>query len=283
MKTKELVQKLHEGVQGVFQSERFQQWLKLQARFHDYSAANTLLILLQKPEAKQVAGFQTWKKLGRKVKKGEKGIAILAPLVKKVKTEDESELETAEEQYISGFRTVYVFDVRQTEGDELPELAREMEGNSLEAAALVDKLYLIADNLGLRVITYTEGHRGAMGYFNPVKQEIGLKHSSQDQMAKTLLHELAHVLTKNPDYTYQQGEIIAEGTAFVVATYFGLDTSNYSFEYVAGWSSRQERPAKGEKGKVDPLKQTATIIQQTAKQLIQMLEKKSKDDKALAG
>lgn len=274
MKTKELVSKLEEGVKGVFEDENFKEWLKMQAKFHSYSSANTILILKQKPNASKVAGFNTWKKLGRYVRKGEQGIFIFAPIIKKHKKVNEITGEETEKKYLTGFKPVHVFDVSQTEGKELPEIAKELESESEIAKNLYDDLLDIAEEMNLEVTRYDASKKRANGYFNPKDYEIGIKEAAIDQMVKTFIHELAHALTKDYLYSYEQGEIIAEGTAFIVASHFGLDTSDYSFEYVAAWASRQIRPTKNEKNKLDPLKQTTDTIQKTASKLIDKLSKK---------
>ncbi len=266
MKTQELVKKLEEGVQEVFKSGRFQEWLKVQSTFHNYSFANTMLILAQKPEATNVAGFKAWQKLKRYVRKGEKGIAILAPIITKMKCESE---EVTEKSILAGFRVVHVFDLSQTEGEDLPKIAKELETSSVLAEELILKLHDIAGEKGIKVISYPGGHNGANGYYNFVKQEIGLKEAGTDQQAKTFIHEIAHALTHGKVENYQEGEIVAEGTAFIVSSYFGLDTGSYSFEYVAAWASRAEK---------DAIKKVANTIQRTADLLIRQLQK----EKALA-
>lgn len=172
-----------------------------------------------------------------------------------------------EENNIAGFKPVYVFDVTQTEGKELPDIAKEIATSSDLSQELILRLHEIAAEKGIEVSFYQDGHGDAKGYYNPIIKEIGLKDAAKDQQAKTFLHELAHALTQAEKTNYKEGEIIAEGTAFIVAAHFGLDTSNYSFEYVAAWASR---------AKADALKRVAKTIQKTANELIQLLQAKEK-------
>ncbi len=259
MKSKELMKRLEEGVEQVFRSGNFKKWLKVQQVFYNYSYFNTMLILLQRPNASQVAGYRAWEKLGRHVRKGEKGIAILAPMITRIKDRDEKTQETV----LNGFKPVYVFDISQTEGEELPEIAKEIMTSSHIAQKMIPKLHEIASERGIQIVYFQDRPDEAMGYYAPQTNEIGLKEASADQQAKTFLHELAHALTYKEAANYQEGELIAEGTAFIVATHFGLDASSYSFEYVAAWASRAKKNA---------LKKVARTIQKTANQLIQELE-----------
>ncbi len=259
MKTKDLMKKLEEGVEQVFRSGNFQEWLKVQQLFYNYSYYNTMLILLQRSNASQVAGYRTWEKLGRYVRKGEKGIAILAPMITRLKNKDGK----TEETVLNGFKPVHVFDISQTEGEELPEIAVEIMTSSHIAQEMIPKLHEISSEKGIQIVYFQNRPDEAMGYYAPQTNEIGLKEASADQQAKTFIHELAHALTHTEEANYQEGELIAEGTAFIVSAHFGLDTSSYSFEYVAAWASRAKK---------DALKKVARTIQKTANQLIQELE-----------
>ncbi len=268
MKTKELMKQLEEGVEQVFKSGNFKEWLKVQQIFHNYSYCNTMLILLQRSNATQVAGYRTWEKLRRYVKRGEKGIAILAPMITRQKDKDGK----MEESVLYGFKPVYVFDISQTEGKDLPEIAKEITTSSQVAQEMIPKLHEIASKKDIKIVYFQGRPDEAMGYYAPQTNEIGLIEASADQQAKTYIHELAHALTYTEDANYQEGELIAEGTAFIVAAHFGLDTSSYSFEYVAAWASRAEK---------DALKKVARTIQKTANHFIQEME--TKKEKILVG
>jgi len=204
-----------------------------------------------------VAGIKTWNSLGRRVKKGEKGIVIFAPLFKKVK-EQKPEARTGvniqdetdvKKELLIGFRAVYVWDVSQTEGDPIPELETKppvMDGDPEELYLKI----LLASPIS---VGYEEIKNGANGYYMPKEQKIVIaKNLKAEQRSKTLLHELAHHLTLNGPEDKEEnsgpkkpdrptGEVIAEGAAFVASAHFGLDSSGYSFPYVASWSKDPEK------------------------------------------
>lgn len=255
--TKEMMAKLEQGVEETFKSGKFQDWLNFQAKFHKYSYCNSILIFTQRPDATRVAGFSTWKDMGRFVKKGEKAIKIFAPIFKKVKNEETDE----DKQVLVAFRVVNVFDVSQTDGKDLPDICEEIRTSSEVADQIIDGLYQVAKEKGIPVDTYEIGD--SHGWYSPMEHKIGLKNAAADQFAKTFLHEMAHAMTWENGQEYAEGELIAEGTAYVVAQYFGLETGSYSFEYVAAWASRAEAEA---------LKKVASTIQKAAETLINRLE-----------
>lgn len=242
-KVKILYDKLIQGVEDVFLSERYLEFLKFSLNFRNYSFENTMLIFLQKPNATYVAGYKTWEKLGRYIKKGEKGIAIFAPLIKKYKETNKETGEEVELSKINGFRVVYVFDISQTDGKEIPSIVTHLSGdNSIE---LYNKLLELSpvpvnfDNLPV----------GKNGYYNLITQEIVISNKlTGNQRTKTLLHEVIHSFvekeTIKDDNDRRRAEIIAEGTTFVVANYFDLDTSDYSFGYLAEWSGNPKEIIK---------------------------------------
>lgn len=227
-----LIKQLERGVAEVLTSDRWRQWLDFQARFHRYSWGNTLLIRMQRPDATLVAGYQTWKRMGRYVRKGEKGIKILAPV--RVKRINE---ETGEEEYrLIGFTTATVFDVSQTDGKPLPEIARTLTTASEAGEALYKALR--------RVITIPVAESldtfGANGYYDQGRDRIVIRADlAPDHKAKTLVHEYVHSICHRMDAGPVPGaymEAVAEGAAYVVCAHFGLDTSSYSFDYVASWA-----------------------------------------------
>lgn len=180
-RTQGLLQQLKEGVSRLSDSQQWQAFLDTQARFHSYSFNNTLLILLQRPDATRVAGYKAWQKLGRYVRKGEKGIAILAPLTYKRVDEDTGE----EVRGVRGFRTVYVFDIAQTEGKELPAITQLLEGE--EGQQLLFAMCDVADEIGVNVEFGETGR--ANGYYNPHSHSIRIgEHLPTNQQAKTLIH-----------------------------------------------------------------------------------------------
>lgn len=271
--TKALVDKLKAGVEDVFSGERFREWLDVQARFHTYSFANTILIWLQRPGATYVAGYQQWiNKFERHVKKGEKGIKIFAPHIRK-----EKDAEGNETERLVGFFPVTVFDVSQTEGKELPSLARSLTGSSDEALTILNRVAAIAAKKGISV-RYLDASQmdvpGAHGYFEP-PCKIAVRYDAADQMAKTLVHEYTHSQAYKEDGNRREAEIVAEGAAYVVCTYFGLDTSDYSFDYVAAWASRTE-------DRQDTLRRCASRIQKLADSIINEVEAEQPEQRQAA-
>ena len=206
---------------------RWPEFLRVMAKFHRYSLNNTLLIFAQRPDATMVNGYRAWQALGRQVQKGERGITILAPLVKR--EQDENQEVTVR---VVGFRTVSVFDVAQTHGEPvrgLPERLLTAKHGPLLAAveAVIPFPVSRVPDLG-----------GANGVFHTRDRTIALlDHLAPDMQVKTLLHEWAHGLRSSED-TRSRGEeeVVAESTAYVVASHYGLDTRAYSVGYVASWS-----------------------------------------------
>lgn len=269
-------------VPRVFESENFKNYLDMNARLHSYSMNNLIMIGLQKPEATMVAGYQAWQKqFNRTVNKGEKGIAILAPMPYRFKREvdrvDENgskvigadgqpEKEEREFQGMS-FRKVYVFDVSQTSGEPLPEIAVELTGNSAEATRLLEAVQSVCDvPIQFRTPEDDAILQNAHGYFSRATGEIVVNNNTaSDQKAKTLIHEWAHSRLHNEDTGKSRGqrEIEAEATAYVVTKYFGLDTGTYSFEYVAAYAAGKEEKE---------LKDILTGIQKNANEMISSID-----------
>jgi antirestriction protein ArdC len=224
-----------------------------------YSWQNCLLLLMQNPDATYIAGFHDWKKVGRTVKKGEKGLAIRAPFTKKLDEVDDN----GNNKRITYFNLVYVFDISQTEGEEIPEIVVPLQGDD---AGLYEALYRSAELNSMPV--YQEALEHCNGYckFNKagdkVERIVVANHLSQLHKCKTLAHELAHALMhKGVDYAAHrpQCEQEAESVAFIVLSHFGLDSGDYSFGYVASWSGENA---------IANLKESASSIQNTASQII---------------
>ena len=254
-------------------------------KFHSYSFNNTLLIAMQKPNASLVAGYNAWRdKHGRTVKKGEKGIKILAPYTYKVEVESEVEGEPPKEVERRGFKPTYVFDVSQTEGKELlaigvNELSGDVNG--------YDKLFRALRLVCPARVDFEDIETGAKGYYNVNEKRIALKTGmSQIQTIKTLVHETAHAMLHSNDAIDQQHpvdqrtkEVEAESVAFTVCKKYGLDTDDYSFGYIAGWSS--DKDVKELRSSLERIRETADkmitgIDRSIEKQTL--LEKASKDD-----
>lgn len=257
MERKEILNKIETGIKEVFTSEKYLNYLKFLSNFHSYSVNNSILIFSQNPEASIVAGFNKWKKLKRNVKKGEKSIKILAPLIKKIKNDEDEE-----ESVINGFRIVSVFDVSQTEGEDLPTLCDELTEEVKEYETLFNKIKSIT-SLPIEF----KPLENCKGYYSPDENKIAIKEGmSESQTIKTLVHELAHsILHKDTKKSRATAEVEAESVAYVVCNQLGIDTSDYSFEYLATWSSGQD---------VKELKGSLSIIQKTADKIIKKLYKK---------
>ncbi|HEY5265629.1 MAG TPA: ArdC-like ssDNA-binding domain-containing protein [Acidimicrobiales bacterium] len=265
----DLVDKLTEGIANLTTSEKWAEYLKFQSRFTRYSAQNTSLIMYQDPYASQVAGYDTWKKQGRFVKKGESGISILAPLIYKEKDEDSGE----EKKGIKGFRWVSVFDVRQTEGEDLPEIARKLTGEDSEH--IYEELVKYAASIGSAVHDH-EFEGGPNGDYDPRTKEIRVEaKNSGIQRVKTLAHELGHALLHA---TSEDGdevrldctaknvkELEAESTAYVVCAALGIETDDYSFGYVVGWAGGGDQA-------IEKIRASQARIQKTSGQILKQFE-----------
>jgi hypothetical protein len=235
----EIHNKLVAAVEGLVSSEQWRAMLEVSARFHSYSANNQLLIYFQCPEATRVCGYRAWQRLGRYVRKGERGIQILAPCRKRVNpVEGEGEQGEVERiEILTGFRVVHVFDVSQTEGDELAEVApRRLTGEVPKR--LIEALEQRVADEGFRLQRETIARSSRNGYADFERRLVVVRGDlSGVQTAKTLIHELAHLLLhRDTDLSERAvAEVEAESVAFVVASALGLDTSDYSFPYVARW------------------------------------------------
>ena len=263
----EAMERLDRGVRGVFESGKWERYLEVMSRFHRYSANNSLLIAMQMPNATAVASYTDWKrKFGRQVRKGERGIKILAPVRYRKKVEDEDGDEAVVER-LAGFRLVSTFDVSQTDGEPLPQIAELLDGSveryeqvmgAIEAASPVP-------------VGFEDMPEGVNGFFSRAERRIAIRPGmSQKQTVKTMLHEISHATLhrrkKNePPYKDQHTrEVEAESVAYVVCQHFGIDTSDYSFGYVAGWSKGKE---------LDELKASLDTIRFCAAGLIDAIEK----------
>ena len=263
-KTKELFNKLIDGVTSIIDSGEYNKFLRFSKNFHNYSFNNILLIYLQMKNATKVAGFKTWQSMGRKVKAGEKGIQIIYPIKrsftkinKKQDANEELEEKKIVEYYL--YRPTYVFDVSQTEGDPLPLESRNLNTNNKQ------ELFDLLCSFSRFPIKEMELFGDTKGYWHPKKKYIVLeKRLSIDDKVTVLIHELTHALYDDFDYSENRNlsETFVESVAFVVADYFGLDNSNYSFNYITYWAKGNEKEflSLGDK------------IQKTANEFIKSLE-----------
>ena len=250
-KVREAMELLDAGVEEVLDGERFKRYLAFAARFHRYSANNTMLVLLQRPSAIRVAGYRRWRELGRQVRRGEEGLRILAPITRTV--EDEASGEKA--RVLCSFKVVKVFDVSQTDplpgAEPLPEKPRPtaLVGDSDAARALGWSLLDLCESESVPVSedgAELDGlSPGANGVYLLREKRIVLRSAlPADQRVKTLAHELAHhLLHRNAEASEADRptlEAEAEGVAYAVLSYFGVDASEYSFAYVARWAESKE-------------------------------------------
>jgi len=240
------------------QSELFCDYLRCASLFHNYSWGNQMMIWTQRPTATRVAGYHTWRKMGRHVKQGQKGIAIFAPMVlERKEAADPDGLVTLEKEQV-WFRVVYVFDVAQTEGQPLPDLPTGCAG---DPGDLEQRLCAFATSKGIRVETGDTGD--AKGYAEQKGTHIVLSRAvGAAERAAVLVHELAHCLLhfgESHRPNLKQRELGAEATAYTVAHHFGLELqSNF---YLASYGV-----------KAADLLESLAIIQQTAHQIIDAVE-----------
>lgn len=263
--TQDIMKRLEEGVSGVFQSDNFKAYLETMGKFHNYSFGNCVLIAMQKPDATQVAGFKAWKdKFKRTVKKGEKGIQIIAPCPHKRKIETDGE---EKEVVFTTYRAAYVFDISQTEGEELPEILHKLSFDVAGYDELMEKLMSVSPVK----VEFEDIRDGANGYYSHAENRIAIQQGmSQSQTIKTLVHEIAHSILHNKvdglqkDADRRAMEVQAESVSYAVNSYLGIDTSEYSFGYVAGWSSGKD---------IKEPKNSLEVIHNTAVGIITDLEK----------
>lgn len=236
-KVEDEIKQLAETVDMERKGTRFSEILDTMAKFHKYSFNNSILIHLQRPEASRVAGFHTWKSLGRYVKKGEKGIMILAPVVYKQTLKDDN-LENSEEhtaQILRGFRAVAVFDISQTEGRELESF--KYQELSPVAEDLLEKAKQIAIKNGY-ALEFVETLNGPLGYCINATKEIKVVTSSPEQMFTVLLHELGHALLAHQGGQEKFKELEAESIAYVVSRHLGLEPKNV--DYLLSYSATKD-------------------------------------------
>ena len=279
----ELLYKLNQGVKGFMESDQYKSYLKCLSKFHNYSLNNTILIAMQKPDATLVAGYRTWKQLGRHVKAGEKGIKILAPAPFHTKVlVDETDPETGERLFhangtpkktekvieVAAFKPVSVFDISSTEGKELPLVSPELKGSVKGYETFRE----ILTELSKVPIEFVEIENGAKGYYSHSENKICIqKGMSEMQTIKTMIHEQCHSILHTKEALHDvkksrmQIETEAESVAYVVCNHFGLDTSDYSFPYLANWSSGKD---------LTELKASLDTIKKTASEMIRDVEKR---------
>ena len=290
-KVKAITDQLEAGIQALFESDKFKQYLKTLSKFHDYSLNNTILIAMQKPDATLVAGYTAWQKqFGRQVQKGENGIRILAPTPYKKRMEvektdpvtgeiltnpDGTSVKETKEVLMPAFKVVNVFDVSQTDGKPLPTLGvNELTGDVAQYEMFFEALKKACPvPMGFEQIA-----GGAKGYFHTVENRIAIQEGmSEIQTVKTAIHEIAHAKLHavKPDEKAapedkkdrHTKEVEAESVAYTVCQRYGIETSDYSFGYIAGWSSGKE---------TKELKSSLDTIRKTAAEMIEGIDAKLK-------
>ena len=304
-KLKEITDRLEQGITELFDSERYKEYLRVMSKFHNYSFNNTLLIAMQKPDASLVAGFSAWKNnFERNVMKGQKGIKIIAPSPYKIKQEmqkidphtqkpiigkDGKPVTEEKEIKIPAYKVVSVFDVSQTEGKELPDIAVD------ELTGDVDRykdFFAALEKTSPVPIAFENIEGGSHGYYHLEDKRIAINEGmSELQTLKTAIHEIAHAKLhdidlnapkdeQQPRVDRRTREVEAESVAYTVCQHYGLDTSDYSFGYVAGWSSGRE---------LSELKSSLETIRSAAAEIINSIDtnlaelQKTQDKEQTAG
>ena len=304
-KLKEITDRLEQGITELFDSERYREYLRVMSKFHNYSFNNTLLIAMQKPDASLVAGFSAWKNnFGRNVMKGQKGIKIIAPSPYKVKQEmkkidphtqqpiigkDGKPVTEEKEITIPAYKVVSVFDVSQTEGRELPDIAvNELTGD----VERYRDFFAALEKTSPVPIGFEQIPGSSHGYYHLEDKRIAIDEGmSEIQTLKTAIHEIAHAKLHDIDLNAPENEqqpridrrtreVEAESVAYTVCQHYGLDTSDYSFGYVAGWSSGRE---------LSELKSSLETIRSAAAEIINSIDEtlaelsKAQDKEQTAG
>ncbi len=297
---REITDKLEQGIKELFESEKFKEYLTTMSKFYNYSFNNTLLIAMQKPDATLIAGYTSWQRnFDRHVMKGEKGIKILAPAPYKAQEEREK-IDPATQKPVldadgkpvtetvevmrPAFKVVSVFDVSQTDGKELPDIAvDELTGSVENYAAFFEALKQESPV----PISFEDIPGGAKGYFSHVENRIAIQEGmSEIQTVKTAIHEIAHAKLHaiSPDEKVapeerkdrHTKEVEAESVAYTVCQRYGIETSDYSFGYIAGWSS--DKDTKELKGSLETIRSTAAeMIESIDAKLKVLLAEKSQE------
>ena len=304
-KLKEITDRLEQGITELFESERYREYLRVMSKFHNYSFNNTLLIAMQKPDASLVAGFSAWKNIfGRNVMKGQMGIKIIAPSPYKVKQEmkkidphtqqpiigkDGKPVTEEKEITIPAYKVVSVFDVSQTEGKELPDIAVDELTGDVERYR---DFFAALEKTSPVPIGFEQIPGSSHGYYHLEDKRIAIQEGmSELQTLKTAIHEIAHAKLHDIDLNAPENEqqprvdrrtreVEAESVAYTVCQHYGLDTSDYSFGYVAGWSSGRE---------LSELKSSLETIRSAAAEIINSIDEtlaelsKAQDKEQTAG
>ena len=292
-RVQELTNKLEQGLQDLFNSDSYRNYLSTMSKFHNYSFNNTLLIAMQKPDATLVAGYKAWQKnFERHVNKGEKAIRILAPAPYKIKEErDKIDPVTQEllldkdgnpqkeevEITIPAFRAVSVFDLSQTDGKPIPELTAKELLSDVEG---YQDMIRAVEAISPVPIELEEIAGDSKGYYDREAKRIAVQENmSESQTLKTMIHEVAHSKLHSKEVEQDEQmrkdrntkEVEAESVAYTVCQHFGVDTSDYSFGYIAGWSSG--RDTKELRASMDTIRRTASELITGIEEQLQELQR----------
>lgn len=279
-KMSEIQERLMNGTKEIYESGKWAEYISVMSKFPNYSINNCILIASQCPQASYVCGYKKWNEFNRNVLKGESGIMIFAPIKGKVEVEEpkfdernqpvlnDDGTQTTEKvtREYKSFRPCYVFDLSQTEGEPLPTMASRLEASVDDYDTLKSVLLAISPV----PISFEEVPGSANGFYSPTEKRIVVQEKMpQLQTIKTMLHEIAHATYghggKDDKWDKQSKEIQAESTAFWVAGMLGLDTGDYSFGYIIGWSKDKE---------VSELKENLELIKNTANDIAQKIDEK---------
>ncbi len=279
-KMSEIQERLMNGTKEIYESGKWAEYISVMSKFPNYSINNCILIASQCPHASYVCGYKKWNEFNRNVLKGESGIMIFAPIKGKVEVEEpkfdeknqpvlnDDGTQTTEKvmREYKSFRPCYVFDLSQTEGEPLPTLASRLEGEVED----YEKLKEVLISISPVPITFEEVPGSANGFYSPTEMRIVVQDGMPElQTIKTMLHEISHATYghggKDDKWDKQSKEIQAESTAFWVAGMLGLDTGDYSFGYITGWSKDRE---------VSELKENLELIKNTANDLVTKIDEK---------
>ncbi len=260
----EILERLETGVREVYSTDAWKNYLRVLSKFHSYSVNNCLLIYMQKPDASMVAGYRVWSTdFHRQVRKGEKSIRIIAPVKRKAVEKDEDD----NTYRIAGFRVCHVFDVSQTYGEPVPvNLCENLQDSVDDYPSFIEAL-ILASPVRVR---FGKTQDGVNGFYSVLDEEIVINAGmSQAQTVKTLLHEIAHALLHKDNRSSKHSErvrreIEAESVACAVSSYYGIDTSSYSFRYIAAYANDRE---------LDMLKESMETIRHTSSELITLISR----------
>jgi antirestriction protein ArdC len=264
----DITERLKTGTEAIFSSNSYLSYLKTMSHFHHYSLNNNILIFSQKPNATYVAGYSSWQRnFHRNVKKGEKGIRILIPVKYQIQIEEDKQDNSENFYRIGGFRCAHVFDISQTTGEPLPTYMNSTIEGSVHDFSFMKKTLIMASPVPIHFETFQDS--SLHGYYRITDKQIVIQSGMSDkQTIKTLIHEIAHAVLHGDSkdrtsISKEEREIQAESIAYCVSAHYGIDTSAYSFPYIAGWSSSKD---------MHELHDSLEIIRNASNRLIEIID-----------